>query len=46
MSRAATAAKPPAPARDSGRLARCFARLAAEGRSGFVTFVTAGPSES
>ena len=42
MRGAATAARPAAAARDSGRLARRFARLAAEGRGGFVAFVTAG----
>jgi tryptophan synthase alpha chain len=38
----ASAAVPPAPATDSGRLQRRFQRLAAEGRGGLVTFVTAG----
>jgi tryptophan synthase alpha chain len=32
----------PAPAADSGRIARRFARLAAAGRGGLVAFVTAG----
>ena len=42
MSRTASAAAPPVPAADSGRLQRRFQRLAAEGRGGLVAFVTAG----
>jgi tryptophan synthase alpha chain len=42
LSRTASAAKTPAPAADSGRIARRFARLAAAGRGGLVAFVTAG----
>jgi tryptophan synthase alpha chain len=42
VSRTASAAVPPAPAADSGRLQRRFQRLAAEGRGGLVAFVTAG----
>jgi len=42
VSRPAPATPLPAPAADSGRIARRFGQLAAEGRGGLVAFVTAG----